>query len=120
MPPFKTATLPTLDLLSVDPEFLGNFDAVSVARAWFREFTKAVLAASAADTVSLFAPVSPFWRDILCLSWDLRTIQGTEGIQTFLGKHLLSAGFALLHLSEGSIQLQRLTPDLAWIFGTAC
>lgn len=117
MPPFKTATLPTYSQLGVDQAVFDAVNPLAVAQQWFQDFEKAITSKSASQVTSLFATAAPLWRDILCLSWDLRTLSGKESIQSFLTDRLPSAGLSQLRLSDVSVQLQRLAPDLAWVVG---
>ncbi|EIW83441.1 FAD/NAD(P)-binding domain-containing protein [Coniophora puteana RWD-64-598 SS2] len=104
--------LPTLDRLGVtDP---GNISALDTARSWFSAFSDAIQSHNATAATDLFLD-GGFWKDILALTWDLRTIGGRSGIQNLLNARLAATGITALHLSEDGLrapELQRPYPDL--------
>ncbi|KAI0136880.1 hypothetical protein BJ170DRAFT_728267 [Xylariales sp. AK1849] len=66
---------PTLDASSVDAE--------AVVKSIVAEFNEALRSKDYQALVNLFLDES-YWRDHLCLSWDLHTLRGREQISTFL------------------------------------
>ncbi|KAH8111482.1 FAD/NAD-binding domain-containing protein [Phellopilus nigrolimitatus] len=58
-----------------------------------------------------------FWRDMLALTWDFRTFEGSRSVKQFLQDLLPTAGLSKLQLNEGSVMLQQPYPDIAWIQG---
>jgi len=56
-----------------------NDSAIEVASAWLGEFGAALASGEAARIAPLFANEC-HWRDILALTWNLRTTSGAEGI----------------------------------------
>ncbi|KAK7054240.1 hypothetical protein R3P38DRAFT_2856057 [Favolaschia claudopus] len=106
-----TYSLPTLDLLGVT--LPDDINAKQIATEWFNSFR------SAADTGNVDAIVAVFaedalWRDILSLTWDLRTFRGTA-IHQFLTDQLADAQMSALKLKDEYLGLRRPYPDLAWI-----
>jgi phosphoglycerate dehydrogenase-like enzyme len=106
-------TLPTLDRLGVSlPGFL---DPVQIATEWLHSFSDNLLAKNYANVLNLLSE-DAFIRDLLALSWDLRTFQGTK-IKAFLEERV-----ANIHIVPHSFKLTNATldkpyPDLAWIQG---
>lgn len=60
----------------------SNVDAETVASEWVEAFNKTIHS-DLTGVSDLFLQES-YWRDQLCLSWDLRTLQGPEKIKIFL------------------------------------
>ncbi|KAG1751337.1 uncharacterized protein EDB91DRAFT_1243608 [Suillus paluster] len=88
-------TLPTLDKLksSVSPDV----DVQAVA------------------TSMISLSMTVFWRDMLALTWDFRTFQGTPAVEKFLTDRLPLFTLSSFTLEKDLIKLQRPFPDLAWI-----
>jgi hypothetical protein len=110
--------LPTLDRLGVSVDYLQNVDAAAAVHGWFTTFAQAIESGSVADIVAHFSPVSAAWRDLLGLSWDLRTLHGQDNIRRYLEENLVSSGLSELQLNKEGIALQQATADLAWLEGT--
>ncbi|KAG6852360.1 hypothetical protein C0991_000372 [Blastosporella zonata] len=92
---------------------LAEVDPVHVAEEWFSLFAKYI--GDTEETVNLLC-VDALWRDLLALTWDMRTFEGSEKIRLFLDQRNSSPMRALRRTEF--IQLQRPYPDLAWIVGT--
>ncbi|KIK80319.1 hypothetical protein PAXRUDRAFT_158973, partial [Paxillus rubicundulus Ve08.2h10] len=115
--------LPTLQRLGVDDP--TNVSAADVATAWFEAFSSAVASSDIAGILDLFLD-DGFWKDILALTWDLRTIEGRDGIKNLLENRLVPTGLVNLRLSHEDLrapEIQRLFPDLVLLrlcfeFGT--
>ena len=58
--------------------------------------------------------IGVYWRDILALTWDFRTFEGTPKIKQFLVDRLGQSKISNIQLHKGP-QLARPYPDLAWI-----
>ncbi|KDR78644.1 hypothetical protein GALMADRAFT_244116 [Galerina marginata CBS 339.88] len=130
------ASLPTLSKLG-QPHIPQDLDAVKVASEWVASFAKSAeqadvdglldLIATSSFALNIFKgdehvdPSSPqdilvYWRDVLALTWDIRTFEGTANIKQFLSKQLASAKISNVQLqTDVPPELQRLFPDLAWI-----
>lgn len=55
-------------------------EGLKIAQAWLAQLSQAVQADGAFSASSLFL-VDGYWRDILALTWDLRTFSGPKNIQ---------------------------------------
>jgi cation diffusion facilitator CzcD-associated flavoprotein CzcO len=71
-----------------------------VAAAWLAEFAEAVGQADVPATVRLFLH-DGYWRDLVALTWDLRTLHGPEKIAAVLDERLDRTGLTNLALTEG-------------------
>ncbi|KAF2093069.1 dimethylaniline monooxygenase (N-oxide forming) [Rhizodiscina lignyota] len=61
-----------------------SVDADKIADDFAKAFNNAIRANDHKAIVRLFDEKNSYWRDHLCLSWDLRTLKGTESISKFL------------------------------------
>jgi putative flavoprotein involved in K+ transport len=65
--------------------------------AWLDQFNAALEAEDAAAAADLFATTS-FWRDLVALTWNIKTVEGPDGVRDML-EHTLDAikphGFAI-------------------------
>ncbi|KAF9236329.1 hypothetical protein BU15DRAFT_50190 [Melanogaster broomeanus] len=115
--------LPTLQRLGVDQP--TGVSATDAAIAWFEAFSSAVASSDIAVILDLFLD-DGFWKDILALTWDLRTIEGRDAIKNLLDHRLAPTGLTDLRLSHGPLrapELQQMFPDLVLLrlcfeFGT--
>ena len=127
------ASLPTLSKLGTTVP--TNVDATSVASTWLSSFAKVAETGDVEGVTSLLvesdfsssllpepfdttasSSVSLYWKDILALTWDLRTFEGTATIEAFLADRLTDAQIHNVKLSDDiKPQLQQPHPDLAWI-----
>jgi putative flavoprotein involved in K+ transport len=57
---------------------------------WLQEFNAALAARDADAAAELFATTS-FWRDLIALTWNLKTVEGREGVRDMLAHTLESA-----------------------------
>ncbi len=57
---------------------------------WLGEFNAALEAKDAAAVAALFATTS-FWRDLVSLTWNIKTVEGPEGVRDMLEHTLDSA-----------------------------
>jgi cation diffusion facilitator CzcD-associated flavoprotein CzcO len=73
--------------------------ATDVAAGWLAEFASAVSRSDVAATVQLFL-ADGYWRDLLALTWDLRTLHGHESMAAVLQERLDPSGFTGFGLSE--------------------
>ncbi|KAF9227052.1 FAD/NAD(P)-binding domain-containing protein [Gyrodon lividus] len=115
--------LPTLQRLGVEnPIDVSTADA---ATTWFDAFSGAVASSNITDILDLFLD-DGFWKDILALTWDLRTIEGRGAIKNLLNHRLVPTGLVDLRLSHKPLrapEIQQLFPDLVLLrlcfeFGT--
>ncbi|KAF9236327.1 hypothetical protein BU15DRAFT_77043 [Melanogaster broomeanus] len=115
--------LPTLQRLGVDQP--TGISATDAATAWFEAFSSAVASSNIAAILDLFLD-DGFWKDILALTWDLRTTEGRDAIKNLLDHRLAPTGLTDLCLSHEPLrapELQQMIPDLVLLrlcfgFGT--
>ncbi|KZV68886.1 FAD/NAD(P)-binding domain-containing protein [Peniophora sp. CONT] len=112
LPDITQASLPTFLFLGVTPP--EDIDALSTARTWFHRFSNALCAAYV-DTITALCFREVFWRDLLALTWDIRTIYSTQRVQPFLADRLSTAKITEVKLDEASVQLQKPFEDVVWI-----
>ncbi|KAH7888343.1 FAD/NAD(P)-binding domain-containing protein [Phlebopus sp. FC_14] len=113
--------LPTLDRLGVDPNDITDISASSIAAPWFTSFSNTVHATDVPGIAALFTPDSS-WKDVLALTWDLRTLVGKPAMTRMLDVRLASSQLTLLALhgddSDAPLRgpvVQRLWPDLVFV-----
>ncbi|KAJ4486192.1 hypothetical protein J3R30DRAFT_3697705 [Lentinula aciculospora] len=105
--------IPTLDKLGVAE--LGEIDELNVAKDWFQSFSSYATAGNVEGIIGLFLRDS-LWRDMLSLTWDMRTFDGLSKIRTFLKDRIASVHIQGFKLTE-SVRLQKPFSDLTWIVG---
>ncbi|OAX36527.1 FAD/NAD(P)-binding domain-containing protein [Rhizopogon vinicolor AM-OR11-026] len=109
--------LPTLDQLGItDP---SNVSPAEVATEWLNAFSAAITQIDAGAVVDLFLE-DGFWKDVIALTWDLRTFEGTKDIKKLLDARLAATDLHLreIRLLEEPLQepaLQKMFPDLTWV-----
>ncbi|KAF5392953.1 hypothetical protein D9757_001270 [Collybiopsis confluens] len=103
--------IPTLDKLGVKD--LGKIDELQVAKDWFQTFSAHVSADDVDGVVGLFCD-DALWRDMLSLTWDMRTFDGSAKISTFLKDRLPSVKAHSFQLKD-FVRLQTPFPGLTWI-----
>jgi hypothetical protein len=132
------APLPTLSRLR-NPEIPADLDAATIASEWLLSFGKYASKGDVDGLLSIminssfqshmFVPegeddmpssvdeASVYWRDLLALTWNLRTFEGTQKIAAFLSARLAGAQISNVQLQTdlGPPELARPFPDLAWI-----
>ena len=85
--------------------------------AWLARFEAALAARDAAAAAALFA-TDGFWRDLVAFTWNLRTVEGPEGVEDMLGHALAYAEPHGFHTTEPPTEADGVTD--AWIaFETA-
>lgn len=67
------------------PQKHHNVNANSAASQWVETFNKAIQPFDK-DAIALLFCRNSYWRDQLCLSWDLRTLHGAENILSVINK----------------------------------
>lgn len=130
------ASLPTLSKLG-NPTVPDSLDAESIGSRWISVFSGAASSGdvdAALDVIvnssfamNLFKPVGEdqptntedtpvYWRDLLALTWDFRTFEGTAKIKQLLTDRLSSTGISNVKLhTDVSPELQKPFPDVVWI-----
>lgn len=109
-----TTELPTTAKLGIPTSEIKNIDHEQVARDWLNSFA-AVVEKGDIDGVLSRLTDDAWWRDILTLTWDLRTFQGPEKIKQFLTDRLTRSKLSNFQLSFAKVD--DLYEDLAWIRG---
>lgn len=102
-------SLPTLNRLNA--QVPQNVDAIAVATSWLCIFGQLVEAGDATGAAALLVE-DAFWRDMLALTWEFRTFEGTEAITQFLKDQLPVTSFSKLVIRPS---LQQPYTDLAWV-----
>ena len=107
--------LPTLDRLGVSLSALSNLDIHKIARQWLASFSKAATSGDALTITSSLLLPDAFWRDMLALTWDMRTFSGQSKINAFLNDKLALSKLDDFSMRDEYVRLQQPYPDLAWI-----
>ncbi|TFK35113.1 hypothetical protein BDQ12DRAFT_635350 [Crucibulum laeve] len=124
--------LPTFSKLGVSAP--QNPDALKTASSWLAKFDANLSTANVEGVLGLFihgtyssvsdkndpSALSFYWRDILALTWDFRTFEGTDIVRQFLVDRLSEAKISNLRLKLGAdgkerVDYQQPYDDLAWI-----
>ncbi|KDQ18071.1 hypothetical protein BOTBODRAFT_171755 [Botryobasidium botryosum FD-172 SS1] len=93
----------------------ATLDTLAIARIWIGKFVAALKASDASGASALFLRVG-YWRDLLSLSWNLRTLHGRAAIEDYLlqGKRMGPHGLTNLKV-VGQPAFEELSSDLTWI-----
>ena len=107
-------SLPTLQRLgsTLDPDV----DVQAVAKAWFTRFADAMTSKDVAAILDLIVD-DVFWRDMLALTWNFHTYEGTDAVKQFLTDQLPKFDLSEFKLREELVMLTRPYEDLVWIMG---
>lgn len=106
------ASLPTLDKLRATVP--TDLDAKKVVAQWLEGFASLVKSGNIDAISDLFVDDALF-RDILVLTWDFRTFEGTNEIKKFLQERIPEVKPTGFKLKDEFLGLQQPYPDLAWI-----
>lgn len=111
--------LPTLQKLNATVP--DSLDAKLFATTWFAQFSRGLEAGDVPTILSLLLG-DAFWRDMLALTWEFRTFNGSDRIFKFLVDILKpplegTCVISSLSLDTNQVKLQTPYPDLAWIQG---
>ena len=128
-------SLPTLSKLG-NPSIPADLDAVKIATEWLSsfanyaeqgdingilslipdsQFSSNVFKKSASNDDTTTTDFAVYWRDVLALTWDFRTFEGTLKIKQFLVDRLSQIKtISNIQLHKCS-QLVKPYPDLVWI-----
>jgi hypothetical protein len=107
--------LPTLDQLGVTNP--SNVSPSEAATEWLDTFSAAITQSNVGAVVDLFLE-DGFWKDVIALTWDLRTFEGRKDITNLLDARLVATGLCGVRLLEEPLRepvLQKVFPDLAWV-----
>jgi len=113
---FPDIPLPTLDRAGITslPE-IDPSKAQSIAQNWLTSFANSCSSADTQGILNLLHPSTPFWRDILALTWDFRTFFSPLKIAALLDARLANANLSNFILNHTHTSFQLPFPDLAWI-----
>lgn len=111
--PNPLSRIPTLDRLGARAP--DDIDVIKVANDWFQRFASYISAGDIDGILRLLCDDS-LWRDLLALTWDMRTFDGADRIKAFLTNRLPPAKVEGLKLKD-FVRLQKPYPDLVWIVG---
>ncbi|OBZ66258.1 putative indole-3-pyruvate monooxygenase YUCCA11 [Grifola frondosa] len=108
-------SLPTLDKLHASvPTDISPSD---IAAKWLRQLSDTLKASDSNSFTEMFLE-DAFWRDILALSWDYRSIRGTTAIRSFFDARAMPSGLSILNVAEDQFRAPILSspfPDVSWI-----
>src|SRR5690349_14050475 len=98
-------------------------DTVSPARSrvetWLSDFAAALAARDADRAAGLFATTS-FWRDIIAFTWNIRTVEGREGVADLLRATMERTDATAFRITDGEEPAEADGVVTAWIkFDTA-
>ncbi|KIM60485.1 hypothetical protein SCLCIDRAFT_124053 [Scleroderma citrinum Foug A] len=109
--------IPTLDDLGVDPTVLGELSPTAEATKWFAAFRTNTHDKTTGLVTGLFHELG-FWKDVLALTWNYRTIRGARAIKHLLDARLAQTGLEALSLAEDSFRAPTLlkpTKDVVFL-----
>jgi hypothetical protein len=78
---------------------LKEVSAEALVSQWVSGFNSVVEAGRIIDVLDFFA-IDSWWRDLLALSWDFRSLHGKEAIAGFLEANLGGSGFGRVELDR--------------------
>jgi len=96
-------------MTTVDPEVRTPQQVVG---AWLERFNAALDAQDADAAADLFATAC-FWRDLVALTWNLKTVEGPEGVRDMLTHTLATARPRDFHVTEEPTEADGLVE--AWL-----
>lgn len=109
-----TTDLPTTAKLGVPTSEIKTVDAEAVATDWLNSFAQAISKGDI-DRVLTHLTDDAWWRDVLAMTWDLRSFQGQPKIKQFLSDRLESSKLSNFKLTLANVD--DLYDDLAWVRG---
>jgi hypothetical protein len=121
-PPHSQCKLPTLDRLGIhqdeiDPAKSDPSSVQQIVEGWLTSFNRALKAKDTSAILSILLP-DAFWRDVLALTWDIRSFYTQIVIKRFVDDRVFSSGLKEVKVDEGEGKRPNLSqnfPDLAWI-----
>src|SRR6478752_5055897 len=93
---------------AVAPESTATQDA----ERWLRAFETALADRDGAAAAALFATDS-YWRDLVAFTWNLKTVEGPEGVADLVDQTAASTGAHGFHVTEPAAEADGVTE--AWI-----
>ena len=104
--------LPTTARLGIETRDVTSIDATKVATEWLKHFEQKIGQNDIGGVLSLLMD-DAWWRDLLSMTWDLRTFQGQDKIKQFLADRLAQSQLRDFKLI--SAEIDDLYSDLAWV-----
>jgi hypothetical protein len=90
--------------------------ASKIALQWAEHFAPALLSGQIDTILDLLVPDVPIWRDLITLSWELRTLVGLQPIRDFLAEQLPKISFTkVLPQTHVPVRITNSGPELGWI-----
>ncbi|OJA10500.1 hypothetical protein AZE42_07823 [Rhizopogon vesiculosus] len=106
-----------LDSLGITKTVVEAASPAEEADKWFSAFVEAVRMSDIASIIDLFHETGS-WRDIVALTWSLRTLRGRKDIKRLLDARFEATGLTTLQLNKGVRYAPARVaplPDLAFI-----
>lgn len=94
-----TFDCPTLQRLNVDASSIDTASPLQLSNKWLSAF-EVSMSNDDLDSLLLLFHEHGYWKDILTLTWDLRTIRGHPSIRRMLDARLAATGLSAFHLLE--------------------
>jgi len=115
VPDTPLPTLERLGITSLPP--ISPQEALCIAQEWLSKFTAASSAKSidVDKVLAILHPTESFWRDMLALTWDLRTFAGPSKTAAFLTSRLAESDLHDVTLNSTYTAFQQPYEDLAWV-----
>ena len=103
-----------LSLSKINVKAPTDVDAVAVGSSWLEQFGQIIEANDVDGAVALFID-DAFWRDMLALTWEFRTFEGTTLIKRFLADRLPISQVSQIKLKPERTAFKQPHPDLVWV-----
>ncbi|KAF5368487.1 hypothetical protein D9758_002393 [Tetrapyrgos nigripes] len=113
----STAQVQFPTLTRLNAALSPDVDASLIAEEWLSAFSSAIKRQNSAIVTDFFTE-DGFWRDVLALTSDFRTIHGAQGLKALFEARLSIVNpdnFVLSKDPQRAPSLQTPIPDLAWI-----
>ena len=94
---------PTLQHLNVDPSTIDTVSPLVITNKWLSAFEASISSEDLNSLIPLFHEHG-FWKDILTLTWDMRTIRGHPSIRQLLDARLALTGLSVFHLIADALR----------------
>lgn len=108
------ATLPTNVELGFTPDY-SSVNVEKIAGEFVELFAKAVEAQDVAAITELISG-NGYWKDVECLTWDIRVFHGHELIRKMLDERLAKTGIKNIRINpQAPVQLETIGEDLSWL-----
>ncbi|KDQ09026.1 hypothetical protein BOTBODRAFT_37407 [Botryobasidium botryosum FD-172 SS1] len=93
----------------------SELDPAAIAKNWLDQIGTAFQSGDVSTVSTLFFP-NGYWRDLLSLSWDFRTLKGPDEIKKYLSQDVNIEGNLIKDLElEGQAALIQPSPEISWV-----